>query len=51
MYSLSFDKIELKETYVERHTKQKVEALVTPHYQLCQCIDASKETIRLYTKL
>ena len=32
MYCLSFGKIELKETDVERDRRQRVEVLVTPHY-------------------
>ena len=34
IYRLRFDKIELKETDVERDRKQRVEVYVTPHYQL-----------------
>ena len=32
MYCLSFDKIELKVTCVERDRRQQVEVLVTPQY-------------------
>ena len=32
MYCQSFDKIELKETDVERDRRQRVEVLITPQY-------------------